>query len=99
MPDNDLIRYGNTAFNEPHIYLADSNFFQLFNFPLLQGNHATVLSQPNNIVLTASTAKKYFDTNDPIGKILKFNEKMEFRVAGIAKDVPLNSHLNFDFVD
>lgn len=98
MPDNDLIRYGNTAFNEQKIYLADSNFFQLFDFPLLQGNPATVLSQPSNIVLTASTAKKYFGTDDPIGKILKFNEKMEFRVAGIAKDVPLNSHLNFDFV-
>ncbi|HTL08863.1 MAG TPA: ABC transporter permease [Chitinophagaceae bacterium] len=97
-PDNDLISYGNISFNEKRIYLADDNFFTFFSFPLLQGNAATVLKEPNSIVLTAKTAKKYFGTADPIGKVLTMNQKMALKVTGIAQDVPVNSHLDFDMV-
>ncbi|GAC1424873.1 MAG: ABC transporter permease [Chitinophagaceae bacterium] len=98
MPDNDLISYQHISFNEQHVYLADSNFFELFSFPLLKGDPATVLKEPGSIVLTATTAKKYFGNEDPVGKVLEMNRKFQLKVTGIAKDVPVNSHLNFDMV-
>lgn len=96
--DNDLITYNNISFNEKNVCITDSNFFQLFDFPLLKGDPATVLKEPRSIVLTASTAKKYFGNEDPIGKLLQMNQELPLKVTGIAEDVPLNSHLNFDFV-
>ncbi len=97
-PDNDLITYQNISFNEKHIYLTDDNFFTFFSFPLLKGNPAIVLKDPKSIVLTASAAKKYFGNEDPIGKVLQMNKSMQLKVTGIAKDVPVNSHLDFDMI-
>lgn len=97
-PDNDLVTYNNTSFDEKKIFLADSTFFQFFSFPLLKGNPATVLADPNSIVMTESTAKKYFGNDDPMGKVVSFNKKMQMKVTGIAKDVPANSHLDFDII-
>lgn len=97
-PDNDLVTYNNVSFNEKKVFLADSNFFQFFSFRLLKGNPATVLADPNSIVMTASTAKKYFGNEDPIGKVVAFNKKMQLKVTGIAEDVPANSHIEFDIV-
>jgi putative ABC transport system permease protein len=97
-PDNDLIRYKNVFFNEKKIYLVDTNFFDFFSFRLLKGNPATVLSDPLSIVMTASTAKKYFGNEDPIGKVIDFNKDIRLKVTGIAEDVPSNSHLEFDMV-
>jgi putative ABC transport system permease protein len=96
-PDNDLVSYNTVAFNEKKIYLADSNFFNFFSFRLLRGDPATVLRDPLSIVMTASTARKYFGDEDPIGKIVDFNKKMKLKVTGIAEDVT-NSHLDFDMV-
>ncbi len=97
-PDNDLIRYKNVSFNEKKIYLVDSNFFDFFSFRLLKGNPATVLNDPLSIVMTASTAKKYFGNEDPIGKVIDFNKDLRLKVTGIVEDVPVNSHLDFDMV-
>lgn len=97
-PDNDLVTYKDVSFNEKKVFLADSNFFQFFSFPLLKGNPATVLADPNSIVMTASTAKKYFGNEDPMGKVIEFNKKMQMKVTGIAKDVPANSHIEFDII-
>jgi len=97
-PDNDLISYNNIAFNEKKIYLVDSNFFDFFNFRLLKGDPATVLNEPTSIVMTASAAKKYFGNEDPIGKVVDFNKRLRLKVTGIAADVPVNSHLDFDMV-
>ncbi|MBS1509478.1 MAG: ABC transporter permease [Bacteroidetes bacterium] len=98
LPDNDLFAYQNNSFNEQKVYLADSNFFNFFSFPLLKGNATSVLNDPASIVLTASTAKKYFGNDDPMGKVITMNEKLQLKVTGIAKDAPLNSHLSFDMV-
>ncbi len=97
-PDNDLVTYNNVSFNEKKIYLVDSNFFQFFSFHLLKGNSATVLKDLLSIVMTVSSAKKYFGNEDPIGKIIDFNKKLRLTVTGICEDVPANSHLDFDMV-
>src|ERR1700760_2769271 len=74
MPDNDLVSYKNRPFNEKKIYLTDSNFFTFFSFPLLKGNPATALRDENSIVLTAATAKRIFGDEDPMGKVLDWNQ-------------------------
>ena len=98
MHDNDLISYQDISFNEKNVFLTDDNFFTVFSFPLVKGDPATVLKDPNSIVLTETAAKKYFGNDDPIGKVLQFNKNQELKVTGICKDVPVNSHLQFDMV-
>ncbi len=98
MHDNDLISYQDISFNEKNVFLTDANFFTVFSFKLIKGDPATVIKDPNSIVLTESSAKKYFGADDPIGKILQFNKNQELKVTGVCKDVPVNSHLQFDMV-
>ena len=98
MPSNNLFTVGNQSFNEKNVYFADSNFFTMFSFPLLKGDPATALRDANSVVLTESTARKYFKDQDPMGKILEMDKDRKLRVTGVAKDVPVNSHLDFDLV-
>jgi putative ABC transport system permease protein len=98
MMSTNLITYNNRSFNEKKVYFADSDFFSLFSFPLLKGNPATALEDINSIVLTESTAKKYFGDEDPMGRIIQMDKDRQLKVTGIAKDVPTNSHLDFDMV-
>ena len=97
-PDNDLVIYNNISFNEKKVYLVDSNFFDFFSFRLVKGNPATALNDPLSIVMTVTTAKKYFGNEDPIGKVVDFNKKMQLKVTAIVEDVPVNSHLDFDML-
>ena len=96
MPDNDLVSYKNRPFNEKNVYIVDSNFFTFFSFPLLKGNPATALRDKNSVVLTEATAKRIFGNEDPMGKVIDWNQDSKLTVTGIARDVPVNSHLNFD---
>ncbi|HVX48949.1 MAG TPA: FtsX-like permease family protein, partial [Chitinophagaceae bacterium] len=64
----------------------------------IKGNPATALRNPNSVVITASTAKKYFGNEDPMGKVLQMNKDREVKVTGVIRDIPVNSHLNFDVV-
>jgi len=98
MPSNALVSFGNKAFNEKKMYLTDADFFTLFSFPLIKGDPATVLKDPNSVVLTETTAKKYFGNEDPMGKVIEIDKHLQLKVTGIAKDVPSNSHLDFDIV-
>lgn len=99
IPSNDLFSFENISFNEKKVYLADSDFFDFFSFPLIKGNSSMVLKDPTSVVLTESTAKKYFGSVDnAMGKVLEMNKRYQLKVTGIAKDIPSNSHLNFDMV-
>ncbi len=96
---NNLVTIDNNSFNEKKVIDADADFFELFSFPLIIGNAATVLKYPGNVVLTESTAKKYFGSVDnAMGKIITLDKELPLKVAGIAKDVPAASHLEFDLV-
>jgi len=98
------ILYDNTVsvqdktFNETRILYADSAFFHIFSFPLVKGNPSTVLSAPNQVVLTESMAKKYFGQADPIGRTIRVNNRRDYTVTGIAKDAPDNSQIRFNFI-
>ncbi|RYY61558.1 MAG: ABC transporter permease [Chitinophagaceae bacterium] len=99
MTTNGLVTLPNkTSFDEKKVYITDEGFFTLFSFPLLKGNPATALADPSGVVLTESTARKYFGNADPMGQVLQLDKDRQFKVTGIAKDVPVNSHLDFDLV-
>ncbi|WP_184550327.1 ABC transporter permease [Mucilaginibacter sp. FT3.2] len=98
-PQNNLVSFGEKAFNEKKVYAVDAGFFKLFTFPLLRGDGATALDNPNSVVLTETTAKKYFGSVDnAMGKVVQFDKQLNLKVTGVAKDVPSNSHLDFDLV-
>jgi putative ABC transport system permease protein len=98
MPSNGLVSFGDISFNEKKLYIVDDGFFSMFSFPLVKGNASTVLKDPASVVLTETTAKKYFGKQDPTGKVIEIDKYRRLKVTGIAKDVPSNSHLNFDLV-
>jgi len=74
------------------------DFLKMFRFPLVKGNAATVLSDPYSIVLTESTAKALFGTEDPINKAVRFDNKDNLKVTGILKDLPANSSFKFNYL-
>ncbi|MEM8901922.1 MAG: permease prefix domain 2-containing transporter, partial [Bacteroidota bacterium] len=85
-------------FNERNYLIADENFLNIFDFTLLKGDQKTCLSEPGQIVLTESTAKKYFGQEDPMGKRVSFNRSGELLVTAVLEDPPTNSHIQFDFL-
>ncbi len=93
------VRYQDKIFEERNIYLADPSFFKIFSFPFIKGNPETALADKYSVVLTEETARKYFGDEDPIGKIFHVAiMEGDFKVAGVIADIPLNSHLRFDFI-
>lgn len=86
-------------FTEKHVLVADSNFFQFFNFKLLVGDPLTALKGTNKIVVTQSAARRYFGDEDPIGQILlRGSEKKATVVSGVVEDAPSNSHILYDMI-
>lgn len=93
-----LVSFGEKKFNEENYRNADPDFFAMFSFPLLEGNPETVFADPYSVVLTESTAAKYFGKEDPVGQTLTVNNTYDVLVTGILKDVPSNSSLKFDLL-
>jgi predicted permease len=85
------------VFYEQKGLLADPSFLELFTFPLIQGNPQTALSDPFNIIITENTALKYFGDVNPLAKTLLV-EGIPVTVTGVMKNIPENSHMQFDFV-
>ena len=90
---NEKIRFAET-----NISYADSNLFNFFSIPLIEGNANRVLGELRATVLSESTAKKYFGDRDPVGHILYLNDSLALKVTGVFKDLPSNTHLNFSIV-
>ncbi|HEY0655348.1 MAG TPA: ABC transporter permease [Chryseosolibacter sp.] len=93
-----IVRYEENSFRESRFYIADSTFFDVFSFPLLKGNPKEALRQPYSVVLTESIARKYFGNEDPLGKLLKVNNKREYVVTGVVADLPANSLFRFELL-
>lgn len=94
-----VIKRGEKQFLANKVAVVDSSFFSLLDFPLLYGDPATALDEPNNMVLTETTARKFFeDLEDVVGKTVTKGDR-EFKITGILRDVPENSHLQFDALE
>jgi putative ABC transport system permease protein len=84
------------SFNEDKLYLADDSFLKVFSFPLLTGDVSTALKDPLSIVLTEKVARKYFGDEPALGKEMSLNREVKVKVTGVLRDIPQNSHLQFD---
>src|SRR5215213_4710285 len=95
--DDFLVKIGNVKFQEQKAALADSTLFNVFDFPLLEGNKNTALTEPMSIVLSQSAAKKYFGTKNALGQqLLLTGNAINATVTGVMKDIPGNSQIRAD---
>jgi putative ABC transport system permease protein len=95
---NRLISYKDKKFYENDFIAVDPSFLKMFSFPLVKGDITTALTEPNTILITEETVARYFGPEDPVGKVLTYNNNTDFKVSGILKNVPHNSHVRFDFL-
>ena len=96
-----LVKKGTQFITETRVAHADSTFFDVFGLPAIAGNTHTALYEANTLVITETTARKYFgNVNNAIGKIIETddNGKTLYKVTAVIKDIPSNSHFNFDFI-
>jgi putative ABC transport system permease protein len=89
------VTYNNKTFKESRLVMVDSNFFSVFTLPFIKGDAKTALMEPHTIVLTKDIANKYFNNEEPVGKLLKIDNDL-FKVTGIIDNIPANSHFHFD---
>ena len=104
-----LFRLGEANFSQSGLY-ADDGFFRLFRFPLVAGDQASALAEPNALVLTRRLARTLFGPENPLGRVVSFsqrmnerrggnrNERFDLKVTGVIEDPPANTHLRFDFL-
>jgi putative ABC transport system permease protein len=95
--DEHSLMVGNNKFNKSGMYV-DPDFLQMLSFPLVKGNTATALNDPNAVVLTESLATALFGKEDPIGKTIKLDNQYTVMVSAVMQDVPVNSTIDFDFL-
>jgi len=87
--DKKIIKSGN---------IVDTGFLQMFSFPMLKGDPFTALKDMHSVVLTEKTAKSLFGNEDAMGKVIKIENKDNFIVTGILKDLPNNSRFNCEYL-
>ncbi|MGN6355233.1 MAG: ABC transporter permease, partial [Parafilimonas sp.] len=88
------LRYKDKLLNEPNVYFADENLFDVFTVDVLKGNPKTALNDPFSVMLTEETAKKYFGNEDPVNKVIRANDQFDVKVTGVYKDFPSNAHIH-----
>lgn len=100
-----LIRGGNVLVssqehrrNENRFFYADHDYFRVFSTPFLRGDPSTALIQPQSVVITRSTALRYFSQVDVIGQEFIVENQIEYTVTGVIEDYPANTHFSFDFL-
>jgi putative ABC transport system permease protein len=94
------VKKDNVFITEYNVAHADSTLFDVFTLPAIAGDTKTALNEPNTVVITESSAKKYFGTTDAVGKMLETddNNGTTYKVTAVIKDIPRNSHFNFDML-
>jgi putative ABC transport system permease protein len=92
------VAFGDKLFFEEGILWADASFFDVFSFPLLEGDPGKALAAPYSAVLTRAAAGRYFGHDDPVGKVLRINNSLDYTVTGVVDDPPADSHLDFDML-
>ena len=89
---NTLVSRADSHFLENEFYWAGADIFKIFTMPFVLGSPDTALQEPSSIVISQSAAKKYFGNENPLGKTLNINDKMDYKVTGVFVDMPANSH-------
>src|SRR5204862_3262846 len=92
-----LVKKVNENIKEEIVFFADSTLFDVFTLPLIEGDPKTALREPHSLVITEKIAKKYFNTTDVVGKSMLINDTGNYKVTAVIRDIPTQSHFNFDF--
>jgi len=93
------VHIGDKQFLQSDAVRADSSFFSIFTLPMIQGDPNTALREPNTVVLSASTAKRYFNRTDVVGQTLRIGEDTTIlTITGVINDIPARSHFHFQFI-
>ena len=92
-----LVRKGTGNVQENKVIYTDPTLFDMFTLPMLEGNPGTALQDPHTVVITESTAKKYFNKTAVVGQTLTINDTGNYKITGVIKDIPQQSHFHFDF--
>lgn len=95
---NGVFSRDDVKFQEGRVFYATPSFLSVFTFPTLAGDPITGLKDKNTIVLTESTAQKYFGDEDPVGQSLTYAGRREYKIVGVVSDAPLHSHMHFDIL-
>ncbi|HLE57394.1 MAG TPA: ABC transporter permease [Rhodothermia bacterium] len=93
-----LVRYEDRQFNEQEMFMVDPSFFEVFTFPLVRGDPRDVFGSVGSVVITESTARRYFREADPLGKTLVMADTVFLEVAGVVSDPPPYSHIQFSML-
>ncbi|HEY4195389.1 MAG TPA: ABC transporter permease [Mucilaginibacter sp.] len=93
-----IFEYNGKKFNERHNCFVDPSFFSIFTYPLVKGNARYPFPDAHSIILSETTAKIFFGDEEPIGKVLKGDDKKLYTVSGVMKDMPHNSSLQYNIV-
>jgi putative ABC transport system permease protein len=99
-PGDMVVKSGDKVFTEPRLFFADPEIFDVLTLPLIQGEPAEVLGEVGYVVVSRTTAHKYFGAENPVGRSLvlpAFNNR-DLLVSGVMEDMPFNSHVHFDFL-
>jgi putative ABC transport system permease protein len=97
--DEILVHHGNTMFAEKNTVFADSTLFNIFDFPLIDGDKLTALAEPLSVVLSQTTARKYFGNTNPIGQIVSLTGgAVNAKITGVMRDIPENSQIKADML-
>ncbi len=91
-----IIHKDNNNFKEDKVVYADTSVFKVFTLPFIAGDPVSALKEPHSIVISQSISQKYFKSDNSIGKILLVNNNESYKITGVIKDVPAQSHFHFD---
>jgi putative ABC transport system permease protein len=94
---NLLVKKGNENIREAKVVYADSTLLNVFSLKLISGNPKTILNAPQTLLITESIAKKYFNRTDVAGENLLIDNSQNYKISGVIKDIPGQSHFNYDF--
>lgn len=97
-PGRVAVKHKDKVFQEEMVGFAENSIFDIFTFPLVSGDPKSALETAHSVVITESMAKKYFGSEDPLGKILRIGNDQDYAVTGVVKDIPWNSHFTFNML-
>jgi putative ABC transport system permease protein len=93
-----LVKKDDQNIQDHHAVFADSTLFKVFTLPMIEGDPSTALNGPNSIVIDETTAKRYFNSTDVVGKTLYIDNSANCKITGVIKDIPRQSHFHFSFI-
>ena len=97
MPFRPVIKIGEKTYTET-VWYAEENFLKIFELPFVEGDRKIALSGNNNIILSEDMALKYFGEKSALDQVINFDNEKDFKVVGVFKNIPENTHFDFDFL-